>query len=168
MKTSSIMLTFLILFHATALGETPEIAVPAGTKIFLAMVTPFDSKRTGETEEYAAVVKNDVVLDGLTVIPANASAYLNLIVRTKPALLKPSTAVVRLVALKVNGKRYELTGTAAPGAILGPSIVTTCCWLPCPQNIYADFTGRFKIPAGYIFTYAPSRPALFTYAGGSL
>jgi hypothetical protein len=85
------------------------ITLPAGTEIAARTIDRIDSKKTEKNHEYRASLDDPIVVDGVTVAPANTSAILRVIDFSNPHLKGRPTLSMALVAVIVNGRRVDLS-----------------------------------------------------------
>jgi hypothetical protein len=118
---------------AGAPSATPQpggITLPVGTEIAVRTIDRIDSKKADLSHEYAASLDDPIVVNGVTVVPANANAVLKIVEAQGPGLTHGATLATALVAVIINGQRINVeTGkldskagsrakrTAAGGAI---------------------------------------------------
>ena len=112
---------------------TPQpgsITLPIGTEIAIRTIDRIDSQKADLFREYAASLDDPVVVDGVTVVPANANSVLKIVEAQGAGLTHNASLATALVAVIVNGQRVNVeTGkldskagsrakrTAAGGAI---------------------------------------------------
>jgi hypothetical protein len=92
------------------------ITLPAGTEIAVRTIDRIDSKKTEKNHEYRASLDDPVVVDGVTVAPANTSAILRVIDFSNPHLKGRPTLSTALVAVIVNGRRVDLSTDSVESA----------------------------------------------------
>jgi uncharacterized membrane protein len=182
-----------IQFDPPAEPSTPtqSQALPAGTTIPIRTIDAIDSKTADEHKEYAASVDDAVVVNGVTAVPAKATAFLHVTV-TKARLLSihPTSAVlsIRLIALQINGRRIEVSANqvnsrgashslrdtaigaasgAATGAVFGGPIgaLVGAGLGGVGGAVFDKATGHVAIPAETRFTYRLPEPLTIDYAG---
>jgi hypothetical protein len=161
--------------------------LPAGAKISIRTTDPIDSKTADEHKEYLASLDAPVVVNGVTVIPAKATAYLRVQV-TKPRLmsLKTASLSLRLVAFSIGSQRVavntdqiqskaashaarDVAAGAGGGALIG--VLTGGGWGLLWGTVigggggyvYEKITGHVKIPSETRFTYTLPEPLVITY-----
>ena len=88
-------------------AEPQSITLPIGTEIAISTVDRIDSKTASLNREYAANLDDPIVVDGVTVVPANASAFLRVTDVKNPKFKRASLAIT-LVAVTVNGQKVEV------------------------------------------------------------
>jgi hypothetical protein len=118
---------------AAAPSVTPQpgsITLPIGTEIAVRTIDRIDSKKADLSREYAASLDDPIVVNGVTVVPADADAVLKIVEAQAPGLTHGASLATALVAVIINGQRVNVeTGkldskagsrakrTAAGGAI---------------------------------------------------
>jgi hypothetical protein len=101
-------LQFCLLFGQTSSHPDPAparnqtITLPAGTEISIRTLDRIDSKKDNARKEYAATLDDPIVVDDMTVVPAQSNAYLRVTAKSKGSL---STS---LIAVVVNGQRIAV------------------------------------------------------------
>ena len=90
-----------IQFDAS-LSPGQSITLKAGTQIAIRTTTAIESKNPDTYKEYAAYLDDAIVIDGITVAPKNAGAFIRL---TKD---KRKIVGTSLVAVSINGQRVEV------------------------------------------------------------
>ena len=120
-------------------AEPQSITLLAGTEIAIRTIDRIDSKTANLRKEYAAILDDPIVVDGVTVVPANANAFLQVTDKKSPGFKRRSSVSLSLTAVVINGQRVKvvtdtvdsqsgsqakrtLTGTAAgagTGAVIG-------------------------------------------------
>jgi uncharacterized membrane protein len=174
-------------------ASTQPQTLPTGTMIAIRTIDAIDSKTADGHKEYAASVDDAVVVNGVTAVPAKATAFLRVTV-TKARLLSihPTSAVlsIRLIALQINGKRIEVTADqvnskgashslrdvtigaasgAAAGAVFGGLIgAAVGAGVGGLGGVVFDkATGHVSIPSETRFTYTLPEPLIIDYSGGA-
>lgn len=184
-----------IQFDPPAGPSTPTKpqTLPSGTMIAIRTIDAIDSKTADEHKEYAASVDDAVIVDGVTAVPAKATAFLRVTV-TKARLLSihPTSAVlsIRLVALQINGTRIEVNADqvnskgashslrdvaigaasgAAAGAVFGGPVgaMVGAGAGGLGGIVFDKATGHVAIPSETRFTYTLPEPLVIDYAGGA-
>jgi hypothetical protein len=84
------------------LSPGQSITLKAGTPIAIRTTTAIESNNPDTYKEYAAYLDDPIVVDGLTVAPKNAGAFIRL-TKDKRKLVGTS-----LIAVSVNGQRVEV------------------------------------------------------------
>jgi uncharacterized protein YcfJ len=99
------------LLLAQAPPATPQqpqsITLPVGTEIAISTIDRIDSKTADKNKEYAASLDDPVIVDGVEVVPAKASAFLR-VTDVKNPKFKRASLTLSLVAVTVNGQRVEV------------------------------------------------------------
>ena len=93
---------------AIASAEPPSITLPAGTEIAIRTVNRIESKKADLRTEYPASLDDPIVVNGETVVPANANAFLRVIELRSPGMTHRASLSMTLVAVMVNGQRLTL------------------------------------------------------------
>jgi hypothetical protein len=97
-----------IQFDASAPTEPRSITLPIGTEIAVRTIDPIDSKRAKDlSHEYRASLDDPVIVDGVTVVPANVNAFLRVMELKQPKFKRASMSI-SLVAVAINGQRVEV------------------------------------------------------------
>jgi len=86
-----------------AASNARTITLPAGTEIAIRTVDRIDSRKDGARREYAATLDDPIEVDGVTVAPAQANAFLRVTDKSKGSLS------ISLIGFTVNGQRTDLT-----------------------------------------------------------
>jgi uncharacterized protein YcfJ len=92
---------------APAAAQPQSITLPIGTEIAISTVDRINSKTADVNREYAANLDDPIVVDGVTVAPANTSAFLRVSDIKNPKFKRASLSIT-LVAVTVNGQRVEI------------------------------------------------------------
>ena len=109
MKNKSLLLvSILIALSGIALAEQGSITLPAGTEIAIRTVNRIDSKKADLRTEYPASLDDPIVVNGETVVPANANAFLRVTELHSPGMTHRASLSMTLVAVMVNGQRIAL------------------------------------------------------------
>ena len=82
--------------------EKQSVTLPVGTEIAVRTVDRINSKTADRYKEYSATLDDPVVVDGVTVVPANTNAVLKVVDKNRGSLS------IELMALIVNGRRVEV------------------------------------------------------------
>ena len=94
--------------QAPATPQQPQsITLPVGTEIAISTIDRIDSKTADKNKEYAASLDDPVIVDGVEVVPAKASAFLR-VTDVKNPKFKRASLTLSLVAVTVNGQRVEV------------------------------------------------------------
>ncbi len=91
---------------STASGQT--LTLPAGTEIAVRTIDAIDSKRADPAKEYAASLDDPIVVDGVTVAPANARAILRVTDIKNPKVMGHASMSTYVAAVFINGQRLNL------------------------------------------------------------
>lgn len=165
------------------LSPGQSITLKAGTQIAIRTTTAIESNNPDTYKEYAAYLDDAIVVNGVTVAPKNAGAFIRL---TKD---KRKTVGTSLIAVSVNGQRVEVRteqietkgashslrdgaiGAAAgagigalAGGIIGAGIGAAAGGL---GGVLVDKnTGHVKIPSETRFTYKLADSVVIGSQGG--
>src|SRR5580693_6766108 len=74
-------------------AEPQSITLPLGTEIAISTVDRIDSKTASLNREYAANLDDPVIVDGVTVVPANTSAFLRVTDVKNPKFKRASLSI---------------------------------------------------------------------------
>ena len=88
-------------------AEPQSITLPAGTQIAISTVDRINSKTADLKREYAASVDDPVIVNGVTVVPERADAFLR-VTDVKNSRLKRASMSISLIAVTVNGQRVAV------------------------------------------------------------
>lgn len=84
-------------------ATTPQsITLPAGTEISVRTIDRINSKKDSAKREYAATLDDPIEVDGMTVVPAQANAYLKVTERSKGSLS------ISLIGFMAEGERIAV------------------------------------------------------------
>jgi uncharacterized membrane protein len=176
----------------TAVPTQPQ-TLPSGTKIPIRTIDALDSRTADEYKEYSASVDDAVVVDGVTVIPAKAAAFLHVkVTKARLVSIHPTSAVlsISLVALQIDGGRIEVSASqvqskgashtlrdvaagaaagAATGAVFGGPIgaAVGAGVGGFGGVVFDQATGHVAIPSETRFTYTLPEPLTIDYQGGA-
>jgi hypothetical protein len=84
------------------------ITLPIGTEIAVRTAEPIDSKNADLYKEYAASLDDPVVVDGVTVVPANANAILRVSKVQSSGITRRASLSISLIAVTANGRRVDV------------------------------------------------------------
>ena len=95
---------------STPLPAAPSrsITLPAGTEIAVRTIERIDSKKSDHSREYAGSLDDPIVVNGVEVVPANASAILKVSEAQGPGLTHRASLATVLVAITINGERLDV------------------------------------------------------------
>lgn len=110
MKLLPFLVFFPVLLAAAPQADRPPannpqtnnprtITLPAGTEISIRTLDRINSKKDSARKEYAASLDDPIEVDGMTVVPAQANAFLKVTERSKGSLS------ISLVGFMVDGQR---------------------------------------------------------------
>lgn len=95
-------------------AQSTSTTLPKGTPISIRTIDVVDSNGTVSDKDYRGTVDDPVVVNGVTVVPTGAAAFLHLVAAQKAGAVKGTASVsVRLVGVEINGRRLAVdTGDA--------------------------------------------------------
>jgi uncharacterized protein YcfJ len=105
------LLPLLAFFPQTprpAPAEPQSITLPIGAEIAIRTIDRIDSKSADLKREYAATLDDPVLVDGVTIVPANSSAFLRVTDKQRSGFTRRASLSISLVAVTVNGQRVEV------------------------------------------------------------
>jgi len=103
-----ITLLLFCLLVPGAPAQQQSITLPAGTEIAISTVDRINSKKADSHKEYAASLDDPVIVDGVTVIPAKASAFLQVSDIQDAGFSRRASLATSLVAVMINGQRVAV------------------------------------------------------------
>jgi hypothetical protein len=171
-----------IQFDAS-LAPGQSITLKAGTAIAIRTTTAIESKNPDTYKEYAAYLDDAIVVDGITVAPKNAGAFMRL---TKN---KRKDLGTTLVAVSIDGQRVEVktdqreskaashtlrdgAAGAATGALIGVlagGVIGAGAGAVAGGLggvIFDKSTGHVSIPSETRFTYTLTESVVISSQGG--
>jgi uncharacterized protein YcfJ len=89
-------------------AEPQSITLPIGTEIAIRTIDRIDSKTADLQREYAASLDDPIIVDGVTVVPANANAFLRVTDKQRSGITRRASLSTSLVAVTINGQRVEV------------------------------------------------------------
>ena len=115
---------------ASAPTSPHGITLPAGTEIAVRTIERIDSKKADLHHEYGGSLDDPIVVNGIEVVPANANAVLKVVEAQGPGLNHRASLATVLVAVIVNGQRFNLetakvdskAGTQAKRTLTGTAV----------------------------------------------
>ncbi len=99
---------FCLLVPGAPAQQKQSITLPVGTEIAISTVDRINSKKADARKEYAASIDDPVIVDGVTVIPAKASAFLRISDVQDAGFSRRASLATSLVAVIINGQRVEV------------------------------------------------------------
>jgi uncharacterized protein YcfJ len=110
MKRTWPLVTLLLfcLLVPGAPAQQQSITLPVGTEIAISTVDRINSKKADSRKEYAASLDDAVIVDGVTVIPAKASAFLRVSDIKDAGFSSRASLATSLVAVMINGQRVAV------------------------------------------------------------
>jgi hypothetical protein len=106
-RTSLLIFVEFCILGPAAHAQQQSITLPAGTEIAISTIDRIASKNADLKREYAASLDDPVIVDGVTVVPAKANAFLR-VTDVKNPKFKRASLAISLVAVTVNGQRVEV------------------------------------------------------------
>jgi hypothetical protein len=97
-----ILLLVCLLLGLLFGAQAQTITLPAGTEISIRTVDRIDSKKDRARKEYAATLDDAIIVNDVTVVPAQSNAFVRVTDKSKGSL---STSLTGLV---VNGQRVDV------------------------------------------------------------
>jgi uncharacterized protein YcfJ len=100
-----------LLFGANvfaAPAAAPDITLPIGTEIAVRTIDRINSKTADLHREYAATLDDPVIVDGVTVVPAQTSAVLRVVEMERSGFKRRASLSLSLIAVIVNGQRIAV------------------------------------------------------------
>jgi uncharacterized protein YcfJ len=111
-NTSLILLTQFCLLFAQApppgRAEAQSITLPTGTEIAIRTIDRIDSKKADLKREYAANLDDPIIVDGVTVAPANTKAFLRVSDVQRAGFARRASLSLSLIAVSINGQRVNV------------------------------------------------------------
>jgi len=89
-------------------AQPQSITLPIGTQIAVRTVDRIDSKNAKLNRDYSATLDDPIVIDGVTVIPANTNAFLQVTDKQRSGFTRRAALSISLVAVTVNGQRIAV------------------------------------------------------------
>jgi uncharacterized protein YcfJ len=105
-----------LLLSANAFGQAPSpapsephsITLPTGTDIAIRTIDRIDSKKADLKREYAATLDDPIIVDGVTVAPANTKAFLRVSDVQRAGFARRASLSLSLIAVNINGQRINV------------------------------------------------------------
>ena len=107
-RTVPLIFAQFCLLVPGAPAQQQSITLPVGTEIAISTVDRINSKKADARKEYAASIDDPVIVDGVTVIPAKASAFLRISDVQDAGFSRRASLSTSLVAVMVNGQRVAV------------------------------------------------------------
>jgi uncharacterized membrane protein len=109
MKTSLLILVWTLATPPVAeSAEPPTITLPVGTEIAIRTVSRIESKKANLHTEYPASLDDPIIVNGETVVPASANAFLQVTEVRSPGMTHRASLSLLLIAVMINGQRVML------------------------------------------------------------
>ncbi len=93
---------------ASARAAARSVTIPSGTEIAVRTIDRIESKRTELNREYKGSLDDPVIVDGVTVIPANTAAILRVAEVKNPRMGHASLSLT-LAAVVIDGQRIDVS-----------------------------------------------------------
>jgi uncharacterized protein YcfJ len=103
-----LILCQICLIVCAAQAQQQGITLPIGTEIAVRTVDRIDSKNAKLNRDYAATLDDPIVVDGVTVVPANTNAFLQVTDKQRSGFTRRASLSISLVAVTVNGQRVAI------------------------------------------------------------
>jgi uncharacterized protein YcfJ len=107
-RTVPLMFAQFCLLVSGVSAQQKSITLPVGTEISISTVDRINSKKADARKEYAASIDDPVIVDGVTVIPAKASAFLRVSDVQDAGFSRRASLATSLVAVMINGQRVAV------------------------------------------------------------
>jgi len=91
-----------------AQAQQQSITLPVGTEIAVRTVDRIDSKSAKLNRDYAATLDDPIVVGGVTIVPANSNAFLQVTDKQRSGFTRRASLSLALVAVTVNGQRVAI------------------------------------------------------------
>jgi hypothetical protein len=91
----------------SAASARQSVTIPSGTEIAVRTIDRIESKRAELNREYKGSLDDPVIVDGLTVIPANTGAVLRVAEVKNPRMGRASLSLT-LAAVVIDGQRIDV------------------------------------------------------------
>ena len=89
-------------------AEPQSITLPIGTEIAIRTIDRIDSKNADLKREYAANLDDPIVVNGVTVAPANTRAFLRVTDVQRAGFARRASLSISLIAVNINGQRVNV------------------------------------------------------------
>ena len=107
-RTVPLIFALFCLLVPGAPAQQQSITLPVGTEIAISTVDRINSKKADARKEYAASIDDAVIVDGVTVIPAKANAFLRVLDIQDAGFSRRASLATSLVAVMINGQRVAV------------------------------------------------------------
>jgi uncharacterized protein YcfJ len=114
MKSSSLFFLWqlCLLLGANGFAQTPSesqsITLPIGTEIAIRTIDRIDSKKADLKREYAANLDDPIIVNGVTVAPANTRAFLRVSDVQRAGFARRASLSLSVIAVIINGQRVNV------------------------------------------------------------
>jgi uncharacterized protein YcfJ len=89
-------------------AEPQSITLPIGTEIAIRTIDRIDSKKTDLKREYTANLDDPIIVNGVTVAPANTKAFLRVTDVQRSGFTRRASLSISLIAVNINGQRVNV------------------------------------------------------------
>jgi hypothetical protein len=112
--TSAAVLGMLTVSSWRVAAQSTPTTLPKGTPITVRTIDVVDSKGVVSDKDYRGTVDDPVVVNGVTVVPTGAAAFLRVVAAQQAGAVTGTASVsLRLVGVETNGRRLAVdTGEA--------------------------------------------------------
>jgi hypothetical protein len=102
------MLLVIAFAQAPSPAEPQNITLPIGTEIAIRTIDRIDSKKADLRREYAANLDDPIIVNGVTVAPANSKAFLRMSDVQRAGFARRASLSLSLIAVNINGQRVNV------------------------------------------------------------
>src|ERR1700730_12505923 len=107
MKRPSLLWRLCLLLGAKSFAQAPppapaepqSITLPIGTEIAIRTIDRIDSKNADLKREYAANLDDPIIVDGVTVAPANSNAFIRVTDAQRSGFTRRASLSISLIAV---------------------------------------------------------------------
>ena len=93
---------------SSAPAEAQGITLPTGTEIAIRTIDRIDSKKADLKREYAATLDDPIIVNGVTVAPANTKAFLRVTDVQHAGFARRASLSISLIAVNIHGQRVNV------------------------------------------------------------
>src|SRR5580700_10777629 len=93
---------------SSAPSEPQSITLPIGTEIAIRTIDRIDSKKADMKREYAATLDDPIIVNGVTVAPANTRAFLRVTDVQRAGFARRASLSLSVIAVIINGQRVNV------------------------------------------------------------
>jgi uncharacterized protein YcfJ len=91
-----------------ALSEPESITLPIGTEIAVRTIDRIDSKKADMKREYAANLDDPIIVNGVTIAPANTRVFLRVTDVQRAGFARRASLSISVTAVNINGQRVNV------------------------------------------------------------